>query len=375
MPVAIDSEELSYLIGLIYDCAIDPGRWPIALEAMRVAFGLFNSSLDMLKLPDGGTMLNYSTNIPDRYARLVVQYAPHIADLWGAARIETHPMSEPLVFSRLVQVPEGGLDNPYWRECLEPQGINDALALTLARDSGALAGMAFGRHCDGPPIDDRMIDLARLLLPHAQRAAAINRLLDIAALRDATFDALFDTLRAPVLVVDAGLNILHANRAGRALIVLDDTLRSRGGTLSAVDRMTHHALIAAINDATGDYRALGLKGVGIPLLRNDNKAGALHVLPLRPDRAGSLRLAAIFVAEAGASPAADDALISALFGLTPGEAAVFEQVAGGRDVRHAAAALGIAQSTVRTHLLRIYDKTGVRRQAELVRLSASLAAP
>ena len=67
--------------------------------------------------------------------------------------------------------------------------------------------------------------------------------------------------------------------------------------------------------------------------------------------------------------------MEALFGLTAAEAAVFEQIAAGRDVPRAAAALGVAQSTVRTHLLRIYDKTGVRRQAELVRLSASFSLP
>ncbi len=37
--------------------------------------------------------------------------------------------------------------------------------------------------------------------------------------------------------------------------------------------------------------------------------------------------------------------------------------------------LGVGVSTVRTHLLHIFDKTGVRRQADLVRMAAGLALP
>jgi DNA-binding CsgD family transcriptional regulator len=40
-----------------------------------------------------------------------------------------------------------------------------------------------------------------------------------------------------------------------------------------------------------------------------------------------------------------------------------------------AAALGISEATVRTHLLRLYAKTGTGRQAELVKLVAGFSNP
>lgn len=42
-------------------------------------------------------------------------------------------------------------------------------------------------------------------------------------------------------------------------------------------------------------------------------------------------------------------------------------------VLEVADALGIAETTVRTHLGRLYEKTGVRRQADLVRLAAGFS--
>jgi DNA-binding CsgD family transcriptional regulator len=37
--------------------------------------------------------------------------------------------------------------------------------------------------------------------------------------------------------------------------------------------------------------------------------------------------------------------------------------------------LGVAPSTIRTHLGRVYEKTGVARQADLVKLVAGFASP
>ncbi len=101
----------------------------------------------------------------------------------------------------------------------------------------------------------------------------------------------------------------------------------------------------------------------------------LHVLPLA--EAGPLAgaSAAIFVAPAiHPRPAPLDA-IAALFDLTPTETRVLELIGAGRTSPEAAAALGVGVSTVRTHLLRLFEKTRARRQADLVALVASFTLP
>ena len=56
------------------------------------------------------------------------------------------------------------------------------------------------------------------------------------------------------------------------------------------------------------------------------------------------------------------------FGLTPAEADVASEILKGDGREAAAARLGVAVTTVRAHLTHIFEKTGVRRQAELGRL-------
>lgn len=59
------------------------------------------------------------------------------------------------------------------------------------------------------------------------------------------------------------------------------------------------------------------------------------------------------------------------FGLTATEASVAVHVLCGDGLKAAARRLGISVETVRSHLRHIFDKTGVKRQAELVRLLLS----
>lgn len=69
---------------------------------------------------------------------------------------------------------------------------------------------------------------------------------------------------------------------------------------------------------------------------------------------------------------ADESLIADAFGLTPREAELARLFVAGHSVESAAATLGIAVPTARTHLHRLFEKTGSTRQSELVALLAEL---
>ena len=63
--------------------------------------------------------------------------------------------------------------------------------------------------------------------------------------------------------------------------------------------------------------------------------------------------------------------------LTPSELRVLNAVVevDGGGVRAIADALGVSQATVKTHLYHIFEKTGVRRQIDLVKLVAGIGDP
>lgn len=61
-----------------------------------------------------------------------------------------------------------------------------------------------------------------------------------------------------------------------------------------------------------------------------------------------------------------------IFGLSTGQLRVAYQIALGKGLKTAAGDLGISVNTARTHLSRLYEKTGVRTQTALVRLLLSV---
>ncbi|MDO9062287.1 MAG: helix-turn-helix transcriptional regulator, partial [Bradyrhizobium sp.] len=63
------------------------------------------------------------------------------------------------------------------------------------------------------------------------------------------------------------------------------------------------------------------------------------------------------------------------FKLTPTELRVLLAIVEVGGVPEVATALGVADTTVRTHVNRLFEKTGVKRQADLVKLVAGYATP
>ena len=61
-----------------------------------------------------------------------------------------------------------------------------------------------------------------------------------------------------------------------------------------------------------------------------------------------------------------------LFALTPAEARVFELAVNGLENDAVALALGVATSTIKTHMLRVFDKTGAHSRADLARLARQI---
>lgn len=69
------------------------------------------------------------------------------------------------------------------------------------------------------------------------------------------------------------------------------------------------------------------------------------------------------------------AIAQGIYGLTGSQAQLAQLLAQGHDLARAADKLGITINTVRTHLQRMFDKTGARSQAALVGLLLSSEAP
>ena len=72
-------------------------------------------------------------------------------------------------------------------------------------------------------------------------------------------------------------------------------------------------------------------------------------------------------------PVPSEAVLQRLFDLTAAEARLACSISGGETLEDAAAVLGIKISTARCQLAKVMEKTGTRRQAQLVALLVRVA--
>ena len=236
------------------------------------------------------------------------------------------------------------------------------------------------RHERNGVVDDQARRQMRLIAPHIRRAVLIGRMFEFKAAEVATFVDTLDGLSAGMYLVDAAGRLIHANAAGHALLGASDILSSVGGRLVASDAHIDRALRDVFAAAGQGDAALGTKGIAVPLTGKDGERYIAHALPLTSGarrRAGVVdtAAAALFVRKATlAVPSAPQAIGSA-FKLTPTELRVLLAIVEVGGVPEVATAFGIADTTVRTHVTRLFEKTGTARQADLVKLVAGYATP
>ena len=195
----------------------------------------------------------------------------------------------------------------------------------------------------------------------------------------ATLADALDGLAAGMFLVDAAGRIVHANARGHAIIAEAKVLKGLGGRLSATDLQADKTLAEVFTTADAGDVALGTKGIAVPLAARDGERWVAHVLPLTSGarRQASVcyaAVAAVFVRKAALELRArwTPCRISIA---TPAELRVLMAIVEIGGIPDVAPVLGISETTFKTHLRRLFEKTGTKRQADLVKLVAAFMSP
>ncbi len=265
----------------------------------------------------------------------------------------------------------------FYNEGVRPIGAFHGLVVSPLRTPQLFVHLSTGRRLGHQDFCTDDIAAMQKLVPHLVTALHVTRRLAAADLRAAGASVALDRLDTGVILVDAAARILFANQTAEAVLSRNDGL---GIDQEGVCACGHGAtrvlrrLIASCRDITmGD----GGPGGSMEILGAERSRPLRVVVAPFPAEAaqvdtvwlGAARPVAILMitdTEQGKRARKDD--LRRRFGLTPAEADVALKILKGDGRQAAAARLGIAATTVRAHLSHIFEKTGVRRQAELVRL-------
>jgi DNA-binding CsgD family transcriptional regulator/quercetin dioxygenase-like cupin family protein len=178
-----------------------------------------------------------------------------------------------------------------------------------------------------------------------------------------------------LLVLDPAGRIRFGNARANAWLARGDGVRRANGAMAAEHRGSRDALTRLLRLTLDDAKAqLPARPRVMPLPRPGRLPLIAVALPITGGRChADFELGAAVLLrdpEAIALPPADVA--REVFGLTAAEAAVALALAADRTLKEIASERRCSVNTVRTLIGRVFDKTGCRRQSELVRVIGAL---
>jgi DNA-binding CsgD family transcriptional regulator/PAS domain-containing protein len=372
------SERLSALIGRIYDATLDSTMWVDVLDEAARFVGGSASSLYYRDAAGRRPGVAYQSGLDPRYVQLYLDtYAKLDPTVTGYffAKLE-----EPTATADVMPYDEF-LKTRFYKEWARPQSLVDTANAILERSTKTAAGFVVFRHERDGLVDDETRRRMRLVVPHFRRAALIGKTLDLNEARSATFADAFDGISAALFLVEADGRIVHANAAGNVMLDTADVLRAGAGRIVANDPQADLTLAEIFAAASKGDAAIGIKGIAVPVGTIDGTRYMAHVLPLtsgarrRVVTSYAAVAALLFVHKAVLEIPSPPEAIAKAYKLTPMELRVMLAVVEVGGVPEVAEALGIGETTVRSHLHHTYHKTGTNRQADLVKLVAAFSNP
>jgi DNA-binding CsgD family transcriptional regulator len=372
-----DLQQLSVLVADIYDTALIQSAWSEILAKVSGFIG-------------GSSATFYSQNASSRQATQYVQWGsdPHYERLYFETYYKLNPLApatsfvDPgVVFSQSDLIPyEEFEETRFYKEWVAPQGFVDVIGANLEKSATSAAMFAIRRNATQGRVDAECRRKLELIVPHLRRAVLIGNVIDDHKMTAAALNDTFMALADAVFLVDPRARIVFANAAADGLLRDGKIVRGLRAKLAAADAKANRLLQEAIASSGDHGSEIVAKGVAVSVSSLGKERWLAHVLPLTAstrEEAGipDAATAAIFIRRASVENPTALETVAKLYKLTAMEVRVLQAVVEIGGAPLAADALGISETTVKTHLRNLFQKTDCRRQADLVKLVAGAASP
>ena len=346
------------LIDRIYEAAGTPELWPEVLQSLGDTANSDGAVLMVLP-PVGMPRWIASPALAPRLSHETAATSRRGRVRTAQWRAEAH-----VGFMRDVDLVPGfhdgwpcEVEKPYWQ-----------VGTTIPLPTGEVAIVTAERRAQTGPHEASVLPRLDALRPHLVRACDLS----------ARFSSERSRLTS-VTLNQIGLPAAVLSASGRVL-AMNARLQEREEVLPPGQHggLLFKSLINSklLQDAIGNVVGGRLAAQTMPVRSySDHRPQIAHIMRLErhPGDVFGASAVLLILVHVGARVVPDDGLLNMLFDLTPAEARLLQALAGGSRLQSYAESVGVQTSTVRTQLNSIFNKTGTKRQAELLSIVASLA--
>jgi len=266
---------------------------------------------------------------------------------------------------------------------LIPSDLAHLAGAAALNKSSVYASMWMARSSRSPALSVHDLYSFRSLLPHVARAMTVHPRVCQAELQASMAIGAFDRVAVGVVLLDVKGAPVMVNRQAERIVAMKDGFALLGnGPVAARSSETKalRELIREVDSYASQVAPVERGSGGAVRLTRPSGRPDYHVvvLPLpmwcQPGH-GSGAVAVLFITDTDRSQSPADYLFGDLYGLTHAETRLVTQVLRGGGLTAAAEELGLSRNTAHSQLASVFQKTGTRRQGELLRLLVGGIAP
>jgi len=363
----IAEDRLLALIGRIYGAALQPEAWAEFVDDLADLYA-GTAAISSQGTRGVGARIHASSGLDPAFGRTYEEYYSQVRP-W-AGTVGAAAPGQVFIPQWLVGAEYECCE--YYNDWLKPQGIHHLFSIPLDRERPLSTFLTISRSRKFGEFTAEELTLSRKLVPHLQRAVEMHRqLFAVTQQRDAAMQSLEGLGVGAVLVTCDG-RVRFANRLAETILARADGLAARRGRLEARTPAITASLHRLIGEAASTGAGLGVASGGILALPR-TEGDDLHVLvcPFAMGSGGwlgpAMPTALVFIHESSGDFTLQPEHLAQLYGLTPAEAKLVSALVGGISLDEYTDVAGISLATARTHLQRVFTKTGWHRQSDVVR--------
>lgn len=369
----VDEKLFERTVGAIYDSALSPENWSVTLEQLAKLFRSQTASLTSRDLKTmNGNAISFGADPASIREYFEVWRHRNIfvnrTKAWLPGSIET---DQQIVARRDLE------RSDYFNEYMKRFDADWVVRLSLMTEAGLHQSISLSRHQSVGEYGPSDVKLGEMLMPHLQRAARIGRQLQRANLFRVVSAELLEGNPLGVVLLDRNGRVTFANRAARSIAVRADALVIRHGTIECLSPSDNKQLDGLVCGALAKVGGVTAPRGGVMRLSR-HSSGRDYIVAVGSLGSGATPFeglasaAFLLITDPDTLPQTLSSMLQRVYGATPAEARLAEQLAMGNSVEHAAEMLRIKVSTARWHLASLFRKTDTTRQTELIRLLLSL---
>ena len=290
-------------------------------------------------------------------------------------RLRVQPNHKPVHITDLLTDQELKT-SPVYNEALVPNHTGNSITVRMAGPNGTRINWEVHDPIDRESWSSTKLDMIQRLLPHIRQYVSVRHVLSGAEALGASLAELLEINRQGIIQLDWRGRIVATNDRALALLRTDEGLLDDDGYLLACNASDNTRLQKLLKDALPLYGQPGTGGSMTVRRPATSRPLVLHVNPVNQRQADHCSwpvAVLVLVEDPGSNTRIDPDLVAERLGLTPMESRVAVMMAEGKSVREISAALVRKASTIRWHVRHIFNKHGISRQADLVRLVLAMS--